>query len=62
MDTPEKIWGERRPKDKMTLQIVIVCIYTYMPQTFTQGSVSVFDEYLHWSHVSVKRYIYTGTG
>ncbi len=53
MDTPEMIWGERRPKDRMTLQIVIVFTFTCL-KTFRQGKVSVFDEYLHWSHVSVK--------
>jgi hypothetical protein len=59
MDTPEKIWGERRPKDKMTLQIGIV--FTCL-KTFTQGNVSLFDKCLHRPHVSVKKYIYTATG
>ncbi len=54
MDTPERrVWGEWRPKDTVTLQIILVFTLT-RPQTFTQGGVSVFDKYLHWPHVSVK--------
>jgi hypothetical protein len=60
MDTPGRVWGERRPKDMMTLQIVIVFTLTYS-KTFTQGSASVFDKYLLWPCVSVKKYIYTAT-
>jgi hypothetical protein len=61
MDTPEKmVWGERRPKDKVTLQIILVLTLT-CPKTFTRGHVNVCDKYLHWPHVSlnVKKYIYT---
>jgi hypothetical protein len=53
MDTPGRVWGKRRSKDRMTLQIVIVFTLT-RSKTFTQGSVSVFNKYLHWPCVSVK--------
>ncbi len=43
MDTP----GERRPKDRVTLQIILVFTQT-RPKTFTRGHVSVYDKYLHW--------------
>jgi hypothetical protein len=55
MDTLERrrVWGERRPKYRATLQIILV--FTIMcPKTFTQGHVSVFDKYLHYPCVSVK--------
>jgi hypothetical protein len=53
MDTPEKmVWGERRPKDKVTLQIILVLTIT-CPKTFTRGHVNVCDKYLHWPHVSL---------
>ncbi len=46
MDTPErKVWGERRPKVRATLQIILVFTVT-RPKTFTQGHVSVLDKYL----------------
>jgi hypothetical protein len=61
MDTPGRVWGERRPKERMTLQIVAVFTFTYLI-TFTQGSVSVFDNYLHWPCVSVKKTMYLKTG
>jgi hypothetical protein len=59
MDTLERrVWGARRPKDNMTLQIIIV--FTFMcPKTFTW--LSVFDKYLHWPRVSVYIYIYIYT-
>jgi hypothetical protein len=58
-DTPErKVWGERRPKDRVNLQIILVFTLTHL-KTFTQGRVSVCDKYLHWPRVSVKIYIYT---
>jgi hypothetical protein len=44
---------ERRPKDRVTLQIILVFTLTH-PKTFTRGRVSVCDKYLHWPHVSVK--------
>jgi hypothetical protein len=48
MDTPERrVWGERRPKDRVTLQIILVFTLTRL-KTFTQGCVIVFDKYLHW--------------
>jgi hypothetical protein len=41
MDTPERrVWGERRPKDRVTLQIILVLTLTH-PKTFTRGHVSV---------------------
>jgi hypothetical protein len=47
MDTlDKKVWGEKRPKYKVTLQIILVFTFTH-PKTFTQGYVSVFDKYLH---------------
>jgi hypothetical protein len=62
MNTPERrVWGERRPKAKETLQIILVFTLT-CPKTLTQGRVSVFDKYLHWPRVSVKKYVYTPTG
>jgi hypothetical protein len=62
MDTPERrVWGVRRPKDKVTLQIILVITLT-CPKTFTQGRVSVFEKYLHWLRVSVNViYIYITT-
>jgi len=36
-------------------------IYIYTPQDIYKGRVGVFDKYLHWSHVSVKKFIYTPT-
>ncbi len=44
--------GERRPKDKVTLQIIFVFRLT-CPKTFTRGHVSVFDKYLYWPCVRV---------
>jgi hypothetical protein len=62
MDTPERrVWGERRPKDRVTLQIILVLTFT-RPKSFTQGGVSVFDKYLHWPLCKCKSkniYIYT---
>jgi hypothetical protein len=41
MDTPKRrIWGERRPKDKVNLQIILIFTLT-CPKTFTRGRVSV---------------------
>ncbi len=52
VDTPERrVWGERRPKDRVTLQIILVF-------TFKLRLVSVDDKYLHWPRVSVKK-LYT---
>ncbi len=62
MDTPQRrVWGERRSKDRVTLQIILIFAVTH-PKTFTWGHVSVFDKYLHRLHVSGKKYIYTATG
>jgi hypothetical protein len=64
MDTPERmVWGERRPKDRATLQIILVFTLTH-PKTFIWGCVCVFDKYLYWPCVnaSVKKYIHTATG
>jgi len=45
MDTPERrVWGERRPKDRVTLQVILVFTLK-CPQTFTWGYVSVFEKY-----------------
>jgi hypothetical protein len=45
MDTTERrVWGERRPKDKVTLRRILIFTLTH-PITFTQGHVSVFDKY-----------------
>ncbi len=46
----EGFGGERRPKDRVTLQIILVFTLT-LPKTFTQGRVSVHDKYLHWPSV-----------
>ncbi len=47
MDTHKKKGlGERRLKDKVTLQIILVFTFT-SPKTFTGGCVSVFAKYLH---------------
>jgi hypothetical protein len=55
MDTLERrVWGERRPKKRVTLQVLLVFTLT-RPKTFTLGHVSVFDKYLHWPRVSVKK-------
>jgi hypothetical protein len=42
MDTSErKVWGgERKPKDRMTSQIILVFTFTH-PKTFTRGHVNV---------------------
>jgi hypothetical protein len=57
MDTLERrVWDDRRPKDMVTLQIILVFTLT-CPKTFSWGHVSIHDKYLHWPHVSVK-YIY----
>jgi hypothetical protein len=56
MDTLQrKVWGgERTPKDRVTLQIILVLTLTVTrSKTFTQDHVSVFDKYLHWPSVSV---------
>ncbi len=64
MDTLERrVWGERRPKDRVTLQIILVLTFT-CPKSFIQGRVCVFDKYLHWpcASVRVKKIIYTAPG
>jgi hypothetical protein len=54
MESPERrVWGERRPNDRVTLQIILVFTLT-LPKTFTEGRVSVYDKYLHWPCVSGK--------
>jgi hypothetical protein len=63
MDTPERrVWGERRPKDRVTLQIVLILTLT-RSKTFPGDYISVLDKYLHWPcvNVSVKIYIYICT-
>jgi hypothetical protein len=49
--------GERRLKDRVTLQVILLFTLT-RPKTFSQGRVSVFHQYLHWPQVSVKIYIH----
>ncbi len=49
--------GERRPKDRVTLQIILLFTPTRLRNIYT-GHVSVFDKYLHWPRLSVK-IIYT---
>jgi hypothetical protein len=62
MDTPERrVRGEKRSKDRVTLQIILVFTLT-CPKTLKQPCVSVFDKYLHWHCVSERIYIYTATG
>jgi hypothetical protein len=59
MDTPERrVWGERRPKHRVTLQIILVFTLTHL-KTVTRGCVSICDKYLHWPRVSVRKNIYT---
>ncbi len=58
MDTPERrVWDERRPKDRLSLQIILVFILTCR-KPFTWACVSVFDKCLHWPRVSEKIYIH----
>jgi hypothetical protein len=46
-DTNERrVWGEGRPKDTVSLQIILVFTLT-CPKPFTRGCVGVFDKYLH---------------
>jgi len=47
-----RVWGERRPKDRVTSQIISIFAFTHC-KTFTQGCVSAVDKYLHWPPVSV---------
>jgi hypothetical protein len=62
MGTPlRRVWGERRPKERVTLEIILGFTLT-PPKTFTWGCVSVCDKYLHWPCISVIKYIYTTTG
>jgi len=54
MDTPvSRVWGERRHKDRMTLQIILAFTLT-CPKTFTQDRVSVKVIYIHCNRISVK--------
>ncbi len=48
-----RVWGERRPKDRVTLEIILVFTLT-CPKTLIGGRVNVFDRYLHWPRVGVK--------
>jgi hypothetical protein len=43
--------GERRPKERVNLQIILVLTFTRL-KTCTYAHVNVFDKYLHWSCVS----------
>jgi hypothetical protein len=56
-----RVGVKRRPKDKVTLQIILILTLT-LHKTFTRrGHGSVFDKYLHWPCVSVYIYIYIYT-
>jgi hypothetical protein len=63
MDTPERrVWGERRPKDMVTSQIILVFELTH-PKTFTQAvQVHLTNICTHVSVVSVRKYLYIATG
>jgi hypothetical protein len=54
MDTPERRdWGERRPKGRVTSQIILVFTLT-RPKTLTRGRVSVNKYiYIHCNRISV---------
>jgi len=39
--------------------MILVCTLIHPHKTVTWGCVGVFDKYLHWPCVSVKKYIYT---
>jgi hypothetical protein len=53
MDNPERrVWGERRPKGRVTLQIILVFTLT-RPKTIRWGHASAFDKYLHWPRVII---------
>jgi hypothetical protein len=49
MDTfKRRVWAKRMPKDKVTLQIILIFTLTLTcPKKFTWDHVSVFDKYLH---------------
>jgi len=48
----EGVKGGQRQGDFMNN--LSIYIYIYTPQDIYTGRVSIFDKYLHWSHVSVK--------
>jgi hypothetical protein len=45
-----RVWGERRPKDKVILQIILVFTLT-RPKTFMQGHVSINNLHLHYIYM-----------
>jgi hypothetical protein len=51
---------KRRPKDRVTLQIILVATLTH-PKTFTQGHVSVSGKYIyiHCNKISLTVKIWT---
>jgi hypothetical protein len=53
----EGFGGEKRPKDRVTLQIILEFTLSD-PQNIYLGHVCVFDKYLHWPPVSVTIKIY----
>jgi hypothetical protein len=64
MNTPERrVWGESSPKDRVTLQTILVFTLT-CSKTLTWDCGSVFDKYLQWPCVSVslKKIKYIATG
>jgi len=63
MDTLKKrVWGESRPKDKVTLQIILIFTLTLTrPKTFTWGCANVFDKYLFRLCISVNTHTHTHT-
>jgi hypothetical protein len=62
MDTPARRkdlgWEEAQRQGHFTNNF---SIYTYTSQNIYMGRVSVYDKYLHWPRVSVKKYTYTAT-
>ncbi len=57
-----RVWGERRPKNKVILHIILIfTLILTCPKTFMWGHVSVFDKCLHWSCVNIEKHIYIVT-
>jgi hypothetical protein len=46
MPLKEGFEGERRPKERVNLQIILVFTFSCL-KTCTQAHVNVFDKYLH---------------
>jgi hypothetical protein len=58
VDIIEKgVWGQKEDQ-RQSDYIILKNIYTYIympPKIFTRIHVNVFDKYLHWPHVIVKK-------